>query len=341
MALVSVVATIIGIAISLAIDWFPEQASTASDDIDLLYDVLLIASVPVFVLVMSVAIYSVLAFRAKPGDLSDGEPIHGNTRLEVIWVTIPFIMVSALAVYGWIVLEDIEAKKADTLVVNVTGQQFAWSFDYPAERVKSNQLVLPKDRPVEFRIKTRDVLHDFWVPEFRLKSDAVPGLTTKIRLTPSRLGNYDVVCAELCGIGHSTMRQSVRVIQPRAYQAWVDERKQSAGDGGAAAAGGDTAAAGKQLFTDTGCGSCHTPRRCRHQRRGRPQAGRAGLGGGQAGQVRGPVAGAVRAHGDHPSRRLRGQGLHGGRHAQHLRGRPLAGGDRHARGVPSRRGRRR
>ena len=258
MALVSVVATIIGIAISLAIDWFPEQASTASDDIDLLYDVLLIASVPVFVLVMSVAIYSVLAFRAKPGDLSDGEPIHGNTRLEVIWVTIPFIMVSALAVYGWIVLEDIEAKKPDTLVVNVTGQQFAWSFDYPAERVKSNQLVLPKDRPVEFRIKTRDVLHDFWVPEFRLKSDAVPGLTTKIRLTPSRLGNYDVVCAELCGIGHSTMRQSVRVIQPRAYQAWVDERKQSAGDGGAAAAGGDTAAAGKQLFTDTGCGSCHT-----------------------------------------------------------------------------------
>ena len=88
---------------------------------------------PVFVLVMSVAIYSVLAFRAKPGDLSDGEPIHGNTRLEVIWVTIPFIMVSALAVYGWIVLDDIEAKKPNTLVVNVTGQQFAWSFDYPDE----------------------------------------------------------------------------------------------------------------------------------------------------------------------------------------------------------------
>ncbi len=216
MALVSVVASIIGIAIALAIDWFPERASTASDDIDLLYDVLLIASVPIFVLVMTVAIYTVLAFGCQPGDLSDGEPIHGNSRLEVIWVTIPFIMVSALAVYGWIVLEDIEAKKSDPLVVNVTGQQFAWSFDYPAERVKSNQLVLPKNRPVEFRIKTRDVLHDFWVPEFRLKSDVVPGLTTKIRLTPSRLGSYDVVCAELCGIGHSTMRQTVQVIEPRA-----------------------------------------------------------------------------------------------------------------------------
>ena len=210
----STVATVIGIAICLVIDWFPEQASTASDDIDLLYDVLLIASVPMFVLVMSVALYSVFAFRAKPGDLSDGAPIHGNTRLEVVWVTIPFIMVTALAIYGWVVLDDIEAKKPDTLVVKVTGEQFAWSFEYPAEKVKSNRLVLPKDRPVEFRINTKDVLHDFWVPAFRLKSDAVPGITTKIRLTPSRIGQYEVVCAELCGIGHSTMRQDVDVVPP-------------------------------------------------------------------------------------------------------------------------------
>jgi cytochrome c oxidase subunit II len=258
MAIVSTVATIIGIAISLVIDWFPEQASTASDDIDLLYDVLLIASVPIFVLVMSVALYSVFAFRAKPGDLSDGAPIHGNTRLEVVWVTIPFIMVSALAIYGWVVLDDIEAKKPNTLVVNVTAQQFAWSFDYPAEKVKSNRLVLPKDRPVEFRIKSKDVLHDFWVPEFRLKSDAVPGITTKIRLTPSRLGEYDVVCAELCGIGHSTMRQDVRVLTRGDYEAWVSKEQQSAADGGAAAAGGDEAAAGKGLFNDTGCNACHT-----------------------------------------------------------------------------------
>ena len=255
MIIVSSVATVIGIAISLAIDWFPEQASTASDDIDTLYDVLLIASVPVFVLVMSVALYSVFAFRAKPGDLSDGAPIHGNTRLEVIWVTIPFIMVTALAVYGWVVLEDIEAKKPDTLVVNVTGEQFAWSFDYPAEKVKSNRLVLPKGRPVEFRINTKDVLHDFWVPQFRLKSDAVPGITTKIRLTPSRIGQYDVVCAELCGIGHSTMRQNVDVVQPRAYDAWIAKETKSAEGGGAT---GNAAADGKALFTETGCNACHT-----------------------------------------------------------------------------------
>jgi cytochrome c oxidase subunit II len=207
-----------------------------------------------------VAIYSVVRFRAKPGDMRDGAPIHGNTRLEVIWVTIPFLMVTALAIYGWIVLDDLEAKQPNTLIANVTGQQFTWSFDYPSEKVKSNTLVLPKDRPVEFRIHTKDVLHSFWVPEFRLKSDAVPGLTTKIRLTPNRIGRYQVVCAELCGIGHSTMRQNVRVVATAAFDSWVDDQKQEAAppageaEGGGGGGGGDGAA----VFAANGCASCHT-----------------------------------------------------------------------------------
>jgi cytochrome c oxidase subunit 2 len=244
LVLVSLVATIVGIALVLVIDWFPAQASTAADDIDLLYDVLLVASVPIFVLVMAVVIYSVLAFRVEPGDLSDGEPIHGNTKLEVVWVTIPFIMVSLLAVYGWVVLDDIEASEPDALIVEVTGQQFAWSYRYPEQGFSSDTLVLAKDRPVELDINTGDVLHDFWVPEFRLKTDAVPGITTKIRVTPSRLGNYDVVCAELCGIGHSTMRSSVRVVSPGSYEAWATERKRrkEEQDSGADAGGGLAAA---------------------------------------------------------------------------------------------------
>ena len=222
------VASVIGTAICLSIDWFPESASSAADDIDTLYDVLLIGSVPIFVLVMAVAIYSVYKFRARPGDMRDGAPIHGNTRLEIIWVTIPFILVSALAIYGWIVLDDLEAKQPDELVVNVTGQQFNWSFGYPGERVRTNTLVLPQDRPVDFRINTKDVIHSFWVPEFRLKSDAVPGLTTQVRLTPDRLGRYQVVCTELCGLGHATMRQLVRVVEPSAFDAWLAAQKAAA-----------------------------------------------------------------------------------------------------------------
>jgi cytochrome c oxidase subunit II len=232
MIAIGLAASVVGVAIVLWMDWFPTPAAESASDIDTLYDVLLIASVPIFVLVMSVALYSVYKFRARPGDMRDGAPIHGNTRLEIIWVTIPFLMVSALAIYGWIVLDDLEAKQSDELVVNVTGQQFTWSFGYPGEKVRTNTLVLPKDRPVEFRINTKDVIHDFWVPEFRLKSDAVPGLTTKIRLTPNRLGHYQVVCAELCGIGHSTMRQLVRVVEPPAFDKWLAVQKAAAGEAG-------------------------------------------------------------------------------------------------------------
>jgi cytochrome c oxidase subunit II len=234
MLAIGIVASAIGVAICLLIDWFPADASGAAGQIDTVYDVLLICSVPVFVLVMTIAIYSVVRFRAKPGDMRDGASIHGNTRLEVIWVAIPFLMVTALAIYAWIVLDDIEAKQPGELVVKVTGQQFTWTFEYPAEKVSSTELVLPEDRPVDFRIDTKDVIHSFWVPEFRLKSDAVPGLTTKIRLTPNRIGRYQVVCAELCGIGHSTMRQNVRVVPEDEFDAWLDEQREAGQAGGAA-----------------------------------------------------------------------------------------------------------
>jgi cytochrome c oxidase subunit 2 len=257
MIVLGVVAAIVGTAIVLLMDWFPTDADTAANKIDTLYDVLLIFSVPIFVLVMAVAIFSVIRFRARPGDMGDGAPIHGNTRLEIAWVTVPFLIVTGLSIYAWIELDDIEAKKPNTMIVNVTAQQFTWHFDYPRERVKSDELVLAKDRPVEFRLHTKDVIHSFWVPEFRLKSDIVPGMTTKVRLTPNRVGSWNVVCAELCGLGHSTMRQEVRVLPAADFQAWVQKNGkggQTAGGGG----GGGGAAAAKQTFTSNGCGGCHT-----------------------------------------------------------------------------------
>src|SRR4051794_30493899 len=195
MLVIGFVASLIGIAIALAIDWFPSAATTEAHEIDTLYDVLLIVSVPVFVLVMTVAIYSVVRFRARPGDMSDGAPIHGNTRLEVVWVAIPTMIVSILAAYGWIVLNDVEAKKAGEMHVRVIGQQFAWHFQYLDEAGKptTDTLYLPEGKPVAFDVVTRDVIHSFWVPSFRLKTDTVPGLTTHIRVTPNRLGTFDIV----------------------------------------------------------------------------------------------------------------------------------------------------
>lgn len=241
MLVIGAIASVIGVVFALLIDWFPPHAATAAGDVDTLYDVLLIFSVPIFVLVMTVAIYSVVKFRARPGDQSDGPPIHGNALLEVVWVAVPFLIVSALAVYGWVVLRDIEEPQPNTMVVDVTGQQFAWSFQYPqpggADPVQSNQLVLPVNRPVDFKIQALDVLHSFWVPAFRLKSDAVPGIETSYRATPDRVGTYDVVCAELCGLGHSTMRQTVRVVPEQEFATWLAARKDEAAPASGSAEG--------------------------------------------------------------------------------------------------------
>jgi cytochrome c oxidase subunit II len=172
-------------------------------------------------------------------------------------VTVPFIMVTLLAIYGWYTLDNIEAKQKNEMVVSVTGQQFTWTFEYPEEKVQTKELVLPVNRPIEFRVHSKDVIHSFWVPQFRLKSDAVPGLTTRIRLTPDKEGNYEVVCAELCGLGHSTMRQFVRVVPAGEFQTWLSDQKKAAGGGGGGG-GGAAAPSGEELFTSSGCAGCHT-----------------------------------------------------------------------------------
>jgi cytochrome c oxidase subunit 2 len=264
MVVVGFIASAIGIAAGLSINWFPARASTQAGPIDHLYHVLIWASVPVFVLVTVVVLFSVWKFRMRPGEEQlDGPPIHGNTRLEVIWTAIPGIVLVALCSYAWVVLNDIEAAKPNEMRINVTGQQFAWTFEYPqpgGKPVKSSQLYLAENQPVRFFVKALDVIHDFWVPAFRMKIDAVPGLETKYRITPSRLGTYPVVCAELCGLGHSVMRSSAHVVTAAAFKTWLTGRKAPAQG---AAGGGGAKPDGKKLFTDgngtaTACGACHT-----------------------------------------------------------------------------------
>ena len=131
MLIIGLIASVIGVAVALSINWFPVDGATQSKKIDDLYDVLLIASVPVFVLVEVVVLYSVWKFRMKPGEeLKDGPPIHGNTGLEVIWTAIPALLIFGLCTYAYVVLRDIEKKPKHEMVVQVTGQQFAWSFGY-------------------------------------------------------------------------------------------------------------------------------------------------------------------------------------------------------------------
>jgi cytochrome c oxidase subunit 2 len=269
MVVIGAIASAIGIALALWINWFPADAAKQDQPIDTLYDVLMIVSIPIFVLVMTVILYSAWAFRMRPGqENEDGPPIHGNTRLEVFWTAIPAIILVSLCSYAYAVLHDIEKVHKNELVVKVHAIQFAWSFEYPqagGRSVVSNQLYLPKDKPVRFDIDSQDVLHDFWVPAFRVKIDAVPGITTRLRVTPTRIGIFPVVCAELCGLGHSVMRSTAHVLTPVAFDRWLTSKKAPAVNAGGGSGGerqlsqAQLIALGRTTFTgDGGCGACHT-----------------------------------------------------------------------------------
>ncbi len=266
---ISGVATALGIALGLSINWFPTAASKQAGPIDTLWDVLLIFSVPIFVIVCAVILTSIVKFRMRPGEEDlDGPPIHGNTKLEVIWTTIPALLLLGLCTYAYLVLHDIEKAPASgrEMRVAVTGQQFDWSFRYELGKrsFTSAQLYLPIGESVKFDVRSVDVLHDFWVPAFRMKIDAVPGIITHYRVTPTKLGSYPIVCAELCGLGHAFMRNTAHVKTPTQFNTWA--RRQQVLQGvvaGGGAGGGGTAnaslAAGRTVFSSVGgCSGCHT-----------------------------------------------------------------------------------
>ena len=209
----------------LAVPWFPTEASKQAGNIRTLYTVLLIACIPIFVLVETVVVFSVWKFHMRPGEEDkDGPPIHGNTRLEVVWTVVPALLILGLVSYAYSVLRANEDSQRGEMTVNVTERQFAFEFSYPkgpGKYVVSSALYLPKGKPVVFRIRSLDVVHSFFVPEFSEKLDAVPGITTTLRVTPTRIGTYPAECTELCGAGHAFMRSTVYVVSPARFQSWL------------------------------------------------------------------------------------------------------------------------
>jgi cytochrome c oxidase subunit 2 len=259
---VGIVALILGALGSVAVvvtpSWFPVGAAVQADRHDEIYLWLMVMASFIFFLVVVFLVYTMVAFRAKPGQEDvDGPPIHGHTMLEIVWTAIPTLIVIGFAVYGGIVLSRNEATASDRLLVNVTGRQFAWSFQYPGSNVTAGYLELPVGRQVEFHIRAPkgDVIHDFYVPAFREKEDAVPGLVTKLWATPTRIGTYAVVCNELCGIGHSQMRSVVNVVTPARFEAWLRQQKAAASGPAPSSSGGPVNASA--VFSQN-CGSCHT-----------------------------------------------------------------------------------
>jgi len=209
------------VATVLLIEWVPDRAAEQADRVtDLLWFVIW-ASVVIFVLVAVVLVYCAIRFRVPESDDQDGPPTHGHTKLEVVWTIVPTLLLAAMAVWAYLVLSENEALAQDRMVVDVTAEQFAWSFTYPEGQVSSGDLRIPDGRQVELRMRSKDVIHDFYVPEFYVKQDVVPGITTRLIVDPTRTGTFQVICAELCGVGHATMRTRVIVMEPTAFDSWL------------------------------------------------------------------------------------------------------------------------
>jgi cytochrome c oxidase subunit II len=290
-----------GIALTLVSIWYglnnnllPVAASAEAPLIDGLFTSMMVIGTGLFLLVVGVILVAVFRFRAQPGDTTDGPNIHGNLPLEILWTSIPAILVLGIGVYSFDVYNQIgglnpmdhsamahgkpttqvaampgsamaaalqSSSAADNAAMNQSGEmaqmpdmapmpdstagpaaasvnpdlkitalglQYAWLFTYPDAGITVGELHVPVGRTVDLSINAQDVIHAFWVPEFRLKQDAVPGRETGMRFTPSKVGEYPVICAELCGPYHGIMRTKVIAETPENYAAWIEEQKETA-----------------------------------------------------------------------------------------------------------------
>jgi cytochrome c oxidase subunit II len=253
LVLIGLIAGAIATAVAIFIPWLPPSASRQAGRIFFVYWFATVISLVIFAVVAAIVTYAIINFRVKPGDMSDGPPVHGNTTIEIIWTVIPAILVTAISVVSAIVLSENGNAGTNPLVINVYAQQFSWQFQYPNHKFYP-VLRVPVNRDIKLEITSKDVIHSFWVNDWAQKQDAVPGQINDLVITPDRIGRYPVICTELCGLGHSLMRSWAIVMNPAAYEAWYKGSPQTA----APPAGGAGASAGALIFTQNGCGACHT-----------------------------------------------------------------------------------
>lgn len=231
------------VATALFIDWLPEQASEQAERVDTLLWFVIWISLALFTVVIAVLLYAAWRFRVGEDDDEDGPPTHGNTRLEIVWTVVPAVLLAVMAVWAYLVLSDNEALASpeDRITIDVTAEQFAWSFSYPDAGVASGDLRVPQGKQVVLKMRAKDVIHDFYVVEWKVKQDVVPGITTRLIVDPDRTGTYQIICSELCGVGHGVMRARVIVMPQPEYDAWLQSARAQVVARQAAAPGGDAA----------------------------------------------------------------------------------------------------
>lgn len=213
-------------------DWtLPGRASTYASDIDGIFYLIAAITIVIFVIVSAALFYFLWKYRGRPG--RKAYHTHGNARAEVIWTAIPAVIVIALAFISsrvWSQVKDPDNFPTDGLPLRVAAKQFEWNFTYPGpdgilgtadDFTRRNALHIPVGRPVLLTLTAQDVIHSLFIPEFRIKQDAVPGLEISVWFEATKTGEYELGCAELCGLGHYRMRASVTVHSPDDYERWM------------------------------------------------------------------------------------------------------------------------
>lgn len=257
-AAVTVIVLVLTVLVGLGLTqtgMLPRQASLEAGPIDAMFRFHFWAIAFLFALIVGFMLYSIIVFRKKPGDEEDARHITGHTGLEIAWTLVPLGVVLFLAFWGADVLAEIRRPDPQALEVNVTARQWSWQFEYPRYGVTSPELRLPVDRQAYLTLTSADVIHSFWVPEFRVKQDALPGegMERELRVTPTEVGDFTVRCAEVCGTAHAYMNAPVIVMEEADFEEWIAEESS-----GEAAADRDPAELGREISQDSGCLACHT-----------------------------------------------------------------------------------
>ncbi len=241
-----------------AANLMPVEASAQAVPIDWMWKVMEVAMAFLFALIVVPMFYSLVVFRRRKGETGDGVHVEGNTTLELLWSSVPLVVVVIFSIIGGGNLADTLRRDPGAMVVKVTGIQWSWRFEYPADpetglAVISDELHLPVGQQVLLRMTSSDVIHSFWVPEFRVKQDLVPGRFTELTITPTQEGDYKVRCAELCGTSHYSMEKPVIVTSMEDYNAWIASKLEEAKVAAATPEG-----LGQLLVAQNGCAACHS-----------------------------------------------------------------------------------
>lgn len=235
----------------------PAAASTYAGRVDAVYFFLIAVSAFFALLIAGLIVVFAIQYRRRSDDETPA-PIEGSLALELTWSIIPFVIAMVIFFWGAQLFVSLKTSPKNAIDVFVVGRQWMWKVQHLEGRREINVMHVPVGRPIKVTLTSEDVIHDFFVPAFRIKEDAVPGRYTEEWFEATRVGTYHLFCSQYCGTQHSRMIGEIVVMEPADYQAWLSgSDAASAGDAAGASAAVPVAAAGEALFGRFGCGTCH------------------------------------------------------------------------------------